>query len=102
MCLPMMRRADEAKCIWVPETMIGGAPGVKVVPAITRAVGVAVMTWPAIVAVRRSGLGFSGTRGTVDVLVPTMGADGPKCIGVPDTVIGGAPGVSVVPAMEMP
>ena len=39
-------------------------------------------------------------RGTVDV--PMMRADELSCIRVPDVVIGGAPGVKVVPAMAIP
>ena len=46
------------------------------------------------------GVGISGVRGTVDI--PTTRADTSRCIGVPDTVIGGAPGISAVPAIEMP
>ena len=90
-------RADEPKWIGVPDTVIGGDPLVRVVPASATASDKAVITWPAIVAV--TGFG-SPERGTVDV--PIMRADEPKYIGVPDTVIGGAPGVKVVPATEMP
>ena len=95
--VPTMR-AEDASCIGVPDTVIGGAPLVRVVPATAIAFGAAVMTWPAIVVVME--LGPAEGRGTVDA--PIMRADGPSCIGVPETVIGGAPGVKVVPAMEMP
>lgn len=95
--VPTMR-AEDASWIGVPDTVIGGAPLVRVVPATAIAFGAAVMTWPAIVVVME--LGPAEGRGMVDA--PIMRADGPSCIGVPETVIGGAPGVKVVPAMEMP
>lgn len=95
--VPTMR-AEDASRIGVPDTVIGGAPLVRVVPATAIAFGAAVMTWPAIVVVME--LGPAEGRGMVDA--PIMRADGPSCIGVPETVIGGAPAVKVVPAMEMP
>lgn len=90
-------RADGLKYIGVPETVSGGDPLVKVVPATTIASGEALIEWLATVRVTGS---VSPERGTV--LVPMMRADESRCIRVPDTVMGGAHGVKVVPAIEMP
>ena len=93
-----MTRAGEQKCIGVPDMVMGGAPLVRVEPAIAMPFEAAVKTWPAILAV--NGAGTLGARSTVEV--PTTRADESKRIGVPETVRGGAPGIKVVPAMEMP
>ena len=90
-------RAEGPKYIGVPDTVMGGDPLVKVVPATMIASDEASMTWPAMVVV--IGPVFL-EKGTVDV--PITRADEPRCIEVPDTVMGGAPGVSVVPAIEIP
>ena len=81
----------------VPSIVVPGAPGLREVPAMATAVGAAVIAWPAIVVM--SCVGAGDTKDTV--LEPTTRADGSKCIGVPDTVMGGAPGVKVVPATAM-
>ena len=88
--VPIMR-ADEPKYIGVPDMVIGEAPLVKVEPAIAILSKAAVTTWPAIIVV--IGVGTSSARGTVDL--PMTRLDGSRRIGVPDTVIGDAPGVSV-------
>ena len=78
--------------------VFGGGRGVRVVPAIVIPLELAVMMWPAMVVV--VGMGVLWVRGIV--LMPMTRADGSRCTGMPDMVIGGAPGVKVVPAMDMP
>ena len=56
------------------------------------------IAWPATVVTKRS----EGWRRIGTVLDPTMRADEPKEMEVPDAVIAEAPGVKVVPATEMP
>ena len=58
----------------------------------------AVRAWPPTLAIK--GLGLGGVKPIE--LVPITMADGPRDMGVLETVMGGAPGVRVVPAMEIP
>ena len=80
--------------IEVPCIVSEDAPGVKVVPAIEIAFesvwklwAFSVVTWPATKG--------KGGRAYATELGPTMKAFGPRKIGVPATVIGGAPGVRI-------
>ena len=91
-------RADDPKCICVPDTVIGDAPLINVIHATAIAFGAAAITWPAIVKI--IGVGFPEARGTVDVFITR--ANESKCIRVSDMVIGGAPRVKIVPEMEIP
>lgn len=98
--LPTMR-ATEPSDMGVPGTVIGGAPGVRVVPATEMplesrwtASPAIVVSWPAIVRSEYRAIGI--------VLVPITRADAPRDTRVPDTMIGGAPTVRLIPAIEMP
>jgi len=81
----------------VPAIVIGGAFGVRVVPAIFTPFDRTVTDWPAAVM---TGTGVRPGRGTVDV--PTTRPLFPREIGVPEIVMGGALGVKVVPAIATP
>lgn len=82
----------------VPSTVTSGAPAVSVDPPISTFVGFAVMVWLPIAVTNFLPAGF----GSGMVLNPTTIAEDTRDIGVPDIVIAGTPGVSVVPAMETP
>ena len=66
--------------------------------ATSRPFGAAVMALSAIVVMSGAGI----LTGSEIVLLPTTRAEEPSDMRVPDTVIGGAPGVRVVPATDMP
>lgn len=83
-----------------PETMIPGAPGVSIEPATDIPVGSCWNTSPLRVVtcpVARD----KGGRVICTEKEPTTRLPEPRAIGVPDTVIGGAPAEIVVPAIEM-
>lgn len=82
----------------VPSTVAPGAPGLGVLPAIAITFDAAAIAWPPIIVVIWAGT--LGARGIVDVSIARV--DEPKCIGIPDAIIGGAPLVKVVPAVEIP
>jgi len=81
----------------VPAIVIGGAFGVRVVPAIFTPFDRTVTDWPAAVM---TGTGVRPGRGTVDV--PTTRPLFPREIEVPEIVIAGAFGVRVIPAIATP
>ena len=81
----------------VPLTVIPRLRDVSVEPAISIAVGFAVMPSPATVAINCSGISFSSGI----ELVPIIRADEPSDMGVPDMVKGSEPGNSIEPAIEM-
>lgn len=98
--LPAMR-AMKPSDMGVPDTVIGGVPGVRVVPATEMplesrwtASPAIVVTWPAIVR--------SEYRRIAIVLVPITRADAPWDTRVPDTKIGGKSAVRIIPAIKMP
>lgn len=93
-----MMRAGESTDIGVSDTVIAGPSGVQIVPANATVLCPIVIAWPAIVVI--VGSEIFEARGTV--LVPMTRTDGLYAIGVPETVIGGVPGVKVVPAIKMP
>lgn len=95
---PMMR-AEEPREIGMLEIVRAGAPGVRVVPAISTALGRMVMAWLARVVIICEGNAF--VRG-IGVPVPITRPDEPMDIGVPEMVMAGAPGVRVEPAIETP
>lgn len=82
----------------VPSIVIPIAPGVSVDPPIWTFVGLAVMVWLPMAVTNNCSVGV----GSGMVLDPMRKAEDPREIGVPDTVIAGASGVSVVPAIETP
>ena len=103
MCVlePTTKRPALSRDIIVPFIEKPASPRFRVVvPAILIAFAAAVMTWPAIVVVKTR----CGTWGAnCTVLVPIMRTDDEsKYIRELETVIGGASGVKVVPAMEIP
>lgn len=84
--------------IGVPEIMIGGSPGAMIVPAIEIPLETCLISLPSnVVTDGTSGIDSNGVMG-----VPAMITDGRSAAGVPDIVIGDAPGVIVAPAMATP
>ena len=78
-------------------TTIPAAPGVSVCPAITYApAALGVMVWEPMV---RRGREAVESRGIVLVPITICAADGARLSRVPDTVIAGPPGISVLPSI---
>jgi len=101
-----MTRTDEPSDIGVLDTVIGEAPGVRVVPAIEIPSVSGTTGWPSItVDFSATGefkrLGAACGPNAME-LAPIFRVEDPNETGVFETVIGGAPGVSVVPAMDIP
>ena len=104
--VPIMR-FEEAMETGVPDIVIAGAPGVRVVPAMEIPFGRGTAVSPFIIVGWYDGVvagvicaGNADARGME--LPPMIRLEGPIEIGVPEIVTGGAPGVRVVPAMETP
>jgi len=82
----------------VPEMVAAGPPAKRVLPAMTTPPGTAAKVWPATVKAEALGVGV----GSAIVDVPTTRPELPNTTGVPDIVIAGAPGKSVLPEMTTP
>lgn len=82
----------------VPDMVIAGPPGDRVLPAMTTPPGTAVKVCPA--TVKAEELGFGAGRAIVDV--PTTRPELPNTTGVPVMVKAGPPGESVLPEMTTP
>ena len=96
--VPIISSPAEFKDTNVPLRLVPGAPGVSVKLPTSTAIGSAVIARPATVVTK-----CSGTSESRDIVLdPMMRADEPSDIEVPDTVIGGAFGVNVVPSIEIP
>lgn len=93
MLLPTTRPADPSE-IGVPDMVIGGAPGIRVVLSTTNPFpdGAGVIICPATVAI---GVATGAGKGTV--LLPTTSPREPNETGVPDMVIAALPGATVIP-----
>ncbi len=96
--LAPITRASSPRDTAFPDTVTCKAPGVMVVPAMERPFGRSLTSMPSMVAIR----GPVICEGREIVLVPTTRTGSPTEIGVPEIVIAGAPGMMVVPAMEIP
>lgn len=90
--LPMIR-AEGPSETGVPAIVTAGPPLERDVPAIEKPVGFTVNVFPATVKMDWMGVDCSGSG---MVLLPMTSAVTSRDIGVPDTVIGEPPGVSVV------
>lgn len=82
----------------VPEMVAAGPPAERVLPDMITPPGTAVRVWPATVKAEELGVGVG--RAIVDV--PTTRPELPNTIGVPDMVIAGPPGESVLPENTTP
>lgn len=97
MVLVPTTRSDGLNETGVPEMVMPGPPGTRVVPAMAKPVGLAVNVWPASVKTALVGIDRRGI-----VLVPMTRPDEPREMGVPEIVTAGCPGRMEVPAMLKP
>lgn len=93
-----MTRPDMPSEIAVAETVMGELPGVRVVPEMAMAVGLAVKVWKPRTKVLEDGAGVG--RGMVEL--PMTSPEEPRLMAVPEMVMGGPPNWSVVPATATP